>query len=88
MFRFLTDELQSAEDAGDAGKRVVSSQSNETGDLKPYSLDSRTCPHRLGWKQSPAKPDEPLSVVLAIQDVSFTSLTNMHPSLSDVRYSK
>lgn len=50
MFRFLTDELQAAEDAGDRGlcytSIVLENLSLTTLDL---SMDPRTRSHWLGW---------------------------------------
>lgn len=47
MLRFVTDELQDAEDAGDRGERTDTPLLRELSEAS--SLDSGTCPCRMGW---------------------------------------
>lgn len=54
MLRFLTDELQSAEDAGDRG--MVCYPRDAAFLKKSDSMDFGTCPHGMGWRKSSSKP--------------------------------
>ena len=49
MLRFVTDELQDAEDAGDRGSSLFDSHSYYILLHISFSLDYWTRPFRLGW---------------------------------------
>jgi hypothetical protein len=59
MLRFLTDELQDAEDNGERGVflRIFLAVRLLTSAI---SLDSRSRAHRLGWKRWAGSTDRPL----------------------------
>ena len=58
MLRFLTDELQDAEDQGDRGVSLATSWLTFTD--PSISLDSRSRPQRLGWYEWARNIYEPL----------------------------
>ena len=50
MLRFMTDELQDAEDAGDRGWSLFDLYLRDfSGMIMSFSLDPWTRPYRLGW---------------------------------------
>jgi hypothetical protein len=49
MLRFVTDELQDAEDAGDRGSSSFNLPLPKHEMIFFFSLDPWTCPYWLGW---------------------------------------
>jgi hypothetical protein len=58
MLRFLTDELQEAEDAGERGAFYLRAVFDSELLTIPFSLDCGTCTSRLGWHQSIIESDQ------------------------------
>lgn len=57
MMRFLTDQLQEAEDAGDRGTFCLKLSSRWTPN-NLISVDHGTRALRMGWRQSIVEPDQ------------------------------
>ena len=60
MLRFLTDELQEAEDAGDRGVFYFDAAVYAEFPMNLLSMDHWTCTLWVGWHQSTIEPHQPV----------------------------
>lgn len=68
MLRFLTNELQDAEDAGDRGEHLSFPSSRNTAFIyENRSMDSRPCSQWLRWVKCPREPYQSMYVTLRAQ---------------------
>ena len=58
MLRFVTDELQEAEDAGERGRLGPLDQQFFSLKRPVISVDHGPCAQRLGWHEPLAQPDQ------------------------------
>ncbi|KAG6867076.1 hypothetical protein C0993_007004, partial [Termitomyces sp. T159_Od127] len=80
MLRFLTDELQNAEDAGDRGGAKINTLGRNTAYLIRSSLDNRTRTFGLG-RRKPSEESHQSLVLQSIRCENFAKSHEVNPDL-------